>query len=101
MTLDVNPNEVRDTAFVSQDRLREMFADTSLTFTPWFNLICHSNLFEWWNILQKHGLDVEPINEQVRKLISSSDQSAAAIGFDPAVEKYKPLLTGVCELRRM
>ncbi|KAF2275539.1 Isopentenyldiphosphate isomerase [Westerdykella ornata] len=49
--LNVNPNEVRDTCYVSQDDLRTMFQDKSLKFTPWFKLICESMLFEWWNHL--------------------------------------------------
>jgi len=46
--LDVNPNEVKDTRYVTPDQLRAMFREPALTFTPWFRLICESMLFEWW-----------------------------------------------------
>jgi isopentenyl-diphosphate Delta-isomerase len=64
--LDVNPNEVRDTKFVSPEELKEMFKQpgdtpspclrrmtdvTGLKFTPWFQLICQKFLFEWWKRL--------------------------------------------------
>lgn len=50
-TLNINPNEVRDTRYVSADELRQMFNDPALTFTPWFKLICESYLFKWWEKL--------------------------------------------------
>ena len=46
MDLNVNPNEVRDSCYVSQDDLKTMFKDPSLKFTPWFKLICESMLYE-------------------------------------------------------
>lgn len=66
--LDVNPNEVRDTKYVSPEELKEMFKqpgtysastflkgvtddDVGLQFTPWFQLICQKFLFEWWKSL--------------------------------------------------
>jgi len=57
-----NPNEARDTKYVSPDELREFFKDTSLKFTPWFKLICESMLFKWWESLDS-GLE-RYINEQ-------------------------------------
>ncbi|KAK7712159.1 isopentenyl-diphosphate delta-isomerase idi1 [Botryosphaeria dothidea] len=56
VTLDVNPNEVRDTRYVSPEELKAMFKDPELKFTPWFKLICESMLFEWWGHLDS-GLD--------------------------------------------
>lgn len=44
----MNPNEVKDTRYVTPDQLRAMFREPALTFTPWFRLICESMLFEWW-----------------------------------------------------
>ncbi|WEW57367.1 isopentenyl-diphosphate delta-isomerase idi1 [Emydomyces testavorans] len=46
--LDANPNEVRDTKYVTADELKAMFTQPDLKFTPWFQLICNSMLFEWW-----------------------------------------------------
>ncbi|AMD19621.1 HCL530Cp [Eremothecium sinecaudum] len=51
ITVQPNPNEVRDCAWVNQQQLKEMFADKNLKFTPWFKLICESYLFEWWEQL--------------------------------------------------
>ena len=49
--LDINPNEVQDTKYVSSDELKQMFKDDKRSFTPWFELICQSMLFEWWEHL--------------------------------------------------
>lgn len=49
--LEPSPNEVRDTAYVSQEGLKKMFKDPALKFTPWFKLICESMLYEWWGAL--------------------------------------------------
>jgi isopentenyl-diphosphate Delta-isomerase len=56
VTLEPNPNEVRDTRYVSAAELKEMFEDATLKFTPWFKLICNSMLFEWWEHLARGGL---------------------------------------------
>ncbi|OZJ03833.1 hypothetical protein BZG36_04308 [Bifiguratus adelaidae] len=44
----VNPNEVRDVKWVTQDELKAMFADKDIPMTPWFKLICNTFLFKWW-----------------------------------------------------
>jgi isopentenyl-diphosphate Delta-isomerase len=62
--LAVNVNEVRDTAWVSQEELRQLFRDAEagvgkgrdFKFTPWFRLICESMLFEWWEAMVKGEL---------------------------------------------
>jgi isopentenyl-diphosphate delta-isomerase len=46
--LNINPNEVKDYKYVTPEELKAMFKDESLTFTPWFKLICETMLFEWW-----------------------------------------------------
>ncbi|KAL1955443.1 hypothetical protein VTO42DRAFT_8536 [Malbranchea cinnamomea] len=53
--LDVNPNEVRDTKYVTPEELKEMFRNPEFKFTPWFKLICDSMLFHWW---ENYGTDV-------------------------------------------
>ncbi|PLB33892.1 isopentenyl-diphosphate delta-isomerase IDI1 [Aspergillus candidus] len=55
--VDVNPNEARDTCYVSPDELKAMFEKPDLKFTPWFKLICNSMLFEWWSHLGTASLD--------------------------------------------
>ncbi len=57
VTLDINPNEVQATKYVSAEELKSMFEDETLKFTPWFKLICQSMLFEWWESLVKGGMD--------------------------------------------
>lgn len=59
--LDVNPNEAKDVKYVTAEELKAMFADPTLTFTPWFKLICETMLFEWWENYE----NLEPyLNEQ-------------------------------------
>jgi len=65
--LDVNPNEARDTRYVTADELRAMFEDKSLKFTPWFKLICTSMMFEWWEHLDS-GLDKYMNETQIRRM---------------------------------
>ncbi|KAI1639793.1 NUDIX hydrolase domain-like protein [Biscogniauxia mediterranea] len=65
--LDVNPNEVKDTKYVSPDDLKKQFADPSLTFTPWFKLICQSMLFEWWEHLDS-GLEKYTNDEEIKRM---------------------------------
>ncbi|EDU42227.1 isopentenyl-diphosphate Delta-isomerase 1 [Pyrenophora tritici-repentis Pt-1C-BFP] len=65
--LNVNPNEARDSRFVSQEDLRTMFKDKSLKFTPWFKLICESMLFEWWDHLDS-GLEQYMGETEIRRM---------------------------------
>jgi isopentenyl-diphosphate delta-isomerase len=65
--LKPNPNEVRDTKDVSPERLKEMFADPSLKFTPWFKLICESLLFDWWKHLDS-GLEKFLNEQEIRRM---------------------------------
>ncbi|KAF2268761.1 isopentenyl-diphosphate delta isomeras-like protein 1 [Lojkania enalia] len=66
--LDVNPNEVRDSRYVSQDDLKAMFNDKSLKFTPWFKLICESMLYEWWSHLDS-GLEKYLGETEIRRML--------------------------------
>ncbi|KAI1826508.1 isopentenyl-diphosphate delta-isomerase [Xylaria intraflava] len=65
--LNVNPNEVRDTKYVTQDELKALFKDPTLKFTPWFKLICESMLFEWWNNLDS-GLEKYTNEQEIRRM---------------------------------
>ena len=64
---EANPNEVRDTRYVSAEELRTMFEDKSLKFTPWFRLICNTMLFEWWEHLD-NGLEKYTNETQIRRM---------------------------------
>jgi isopentenyl-diphosphate delta-isomerase len=66
--LNVNPNEVRDTRYVSQEDLKAMFEDKSLKFTPWFQLICKGMLYEWWDHLDS-GLEKYLGEQGIRRML--------------------------------
>jgi len=53
--------------YVTADELKAMFNDTSLVFTPWFKLICHSLLFEWWDHLDA-GLEKYENESEIRRM---------------------------------
>ena len=63
-----NPNEVKDSRYVSEAELKSMFEDDSLKFTPWFKLICESMLFEWWDHLDQ-GLDKYTGETTIRRML--------------------------------
>ena len=65
--LDINKNEVRDTQYVTPEKLKQQFDDPSLLFTPWFKLICNSMLFEWWQNLDS-GLDKYLNEQEIRRM---------------------------------
>lgn len=65
--VEVNPNEVQDTRYVTEDELKTMFANKDLQFTPWFQLICHTMLFEWWEHLDE-GLDKYLGETRIRRM---------------------------------
>ncbi|KUJ16196.1 Isopentenyldiphosphate isomerase [Mollisia scopiformis] len=65
--MEPNMNEVRDTKYVTADGLKAMFNDPALKFTPWFKLICHSLLFEWWEHLDV-GLEKYMNEQEIRRM---------------------------------
>ncbi|KAF4126685.1 isopentenyl-diphosphate Delta-isomerase [Geosmithia morbida] len=67
--VDVHPNEneVQATQYVTPDSLKKQLDDPSLTFTPWFKLICHTMLFEWWEHLDS-GLDAYLGETDIRRM---------------------------------
>ena len=74
--LTINVNEVRDTAWVSQEEMRQLFRDAEakvgkgrdFKFTPWFRLICESMLFEWWDAMVKGELGRYVGEEEIRRM---------------------------------
>jgi isopentenyl-diphosphate delta-isomerase len=60
-------NEVQATQYVSPDRLKQMFEDPALKFTPWFKLICNSLLFDWWKHLDS-GLEKYMNEQEIRRM---------------------------------
>ena len=67
VNLNVNPNEVRDTTYVTPDELKEMFKMDQLRFTPWFKLIGRGMLFEWWDQLDS-GLEKYKNETAIRRM---------------------------------
>ncbi|KAG5998032.1 isopentenyl-diphosphate delta-isomerase idi1, partial [Claviceps pusilla] len=65
--LDINPNEVQATQYVSAEKLKQLFEQPDLKFTPWFKLICNSMLFEWWQSLDS-GLEKYTNEQQIRRM---------------------------------
>lgn len=65
--LNINPNEVKDYKYVTQDELKALFKDPTLKFTPWFKLICESMLFEWWTNLDS-GLEKYLNEQEIRRM---------------------------------
>ncbi|KAK4126126.1 Isopentenyldiphosphate isomerase [Parathielavia appendiculata] len=63
-----NPNEVQATQYVSPERLKQLFEDPTLKFTPWFKLICNSMLFDWWKHLDS-GLDKYMNEQEIRRML--------------------------------
>lgn len=64
--LDINPNEAQDYKYVTANELKKMFEDKSLSFTPWFKLICDTMLFEWWENFD--NLDKYLNETQIRRM---------------------------------
>lgn len=62
LKLDINPNEVKSTRYVSREELVALFKDAGIflldyletdkiKITPWFKLIVENFLFKWWDRL--------------------------------------------------
>ncbi|SPN99593.1 probable isopentenyl-diphosphate delta-isomerase [Cephalotrichum gorgonifer] len=54
--LDVSPNEVQATRYVTPEELKVLLDDPTSKITPWFKLICETKLFDWWKHLDS-GLE--------------------------------------------
>jgi isopentenyl-diphosphate delta-isomerase len=65
--VDPSPNEVQATQYVSPEKLKALFEDSNLKFTPWFKLICNSMLFEWWEHLDS-GIEKYTNEETIRRM---------------------------------
>jgi isopentenyl-diphosphate delta-isomerase len=65
--LDINPNEVQASRYVTPEELKEMYSDESLTLTPWFKHICDAMLFTWWENLGE-GLEKFKGETQIRRM---------------------------------
>ena len=51
MTFNPNPNEVKDTKYVSPEELKQFLADADAAgtpITPWFRLIVNNFIYKWW-----------------------------------------------------
>ncbi|RDA94783.1 hypothetical protein CP533_4225 [Ophiocordyceps camponoti-saundersi (nom. inval.)] len=68
VNLNVNPNEVKNTAYVSADELKKRLHDSASDFTPWFRLFCKSMLFEWWESLENGDLERHLNQQEIRRM---------------------------------
>jgi isopentenyl-diphosphate Delta-isomerase len=74
--LDINVNEVRDTAWVSPEELKQLFRDgekktgkgKDFKYTPWFRLICESLLFDWWDAVASGDLKKYVGESEIRRM---------------------------------
>lgn len=58
VSMDINPNEVQATRYVTKPELQALFENAEkegLKITPWFRLIVESFLYKWWDNLDKVG----------------------------------------------
>jgi isopentenyl-diphosphate delta-isomerase len=48
-----NPEEIKDTRYVTQAQLKQLIeqskTDSTIKLTPWFGLIADSHIWKWWN----------------------------------------------------
>jgi len=52
VTFTPNPNEVKDTKYVSQEELKQFLEEADkkeVPVTPWFRLIVNNFLYNWWD----------------------------------------------------
>ncbi|GAA99548.1 uncharacterized protein L969DRAFT_47516 [Mixia osmundae IAM 14324] len=97
--LEVNPNEVADTRWVSKAELEDFFKDSSVTFTPWFKLIAQSFLYKWWDALlaqtAKQSSKLVADTQALRPLVTQQDQSTIhRLAFDDLHRAFVSRLTG-------
>lgn len=54
VTVAANPEEVKDTKYVTKDELKKMMDPSSgLLWSPWFKIIAENFLSEWWDNLDE------------------------------------------------
>lgn len=55
-----NPEEIKDTRYVSQDELKALIEESKtnpeIKLTPWFALIADSHIWKWWTALLEGNL---------------------------------------------
>ena len=80
-TLKINENEVQDVKWVTQQELKQLFADAKLAadgkesdkevlkYTPWFQLICEGMLYEWWDALIEGRLDDFTNQQEIKRML--------------------------------
>lgn len=58
----LNPNEVCNVKYVTQEELKEFFQRKDVTFTPWFKLIVENFINRWWDAMKEGTLEshIEP-----------------------------------------
>ncbi|KAH8835244.1 NUDIX hydrolase domain-like protein [Flagelloscypha sp. PMI_526] len=73
VTVEANPNEIRDFKYVDKAELQAMFAEEGNSFTPWFKLIARDFLFGWWDeLLSRKGVDGKVAAANIKGIIDGS-----------------------------
>jgi isopentenyl-diphosphate delta-isomerase len=69
VTFTPNPNEVKDTKYVSQEELKQFLEEADkneVPVTPWFRLIVNNFLYNWWdNIDNLESMKNDTIHKMV------------------------------------
>jgi len=63
-----NPNEVKDTKYVSQKELKDFLLNaekSDIPITPWFKLIVNNFLFSWWDNIDNLQVNDNKIHKMV------------------------------------
>ena len=94
MKLNVNSNEISDTAWITQDELDNWLADQSSgseIIAPWFRLIAENILPEWWG-----NLDGLPslADQRIRhfgdvSMVPAVDSDSSKLGVMSALKSHK------------
>ncbi|KAJ5888341.1 isopentenyl-diphosphate delta-isomerase idi1 [Penicillium taxi] len=68
VNLDINPNEVQDTRYVTEGELKQLLNDERIEFSPWFRIMCDSLLFDWWKHIETGVLEPILYNTSIQKI---------------------------------
>ncbi|RDA89016.1 hypothetical protein CP532_0619 [Ophiocordyceps camponoti-leonardi (nom. inval.)] len=68
VNLNLNKNEVQNTAYVSADELKRRLEESPDEFTPWFRLFCKFMLFDWWEGVKNDDLERHLNNQEIRRM---------------------------------
>ncbi|KAK0253211.1 isopentenyl-diphosphate delta-isomerase idi1 [Friedmanniomyces endolithicus] len=89
--LDVNPNEVSATKWVSEGDLKAMLKDDALLFTPWFKLICQRYDAYYHSLTMASTPEV--VSKQRRRAVNSRNRASSRLVVPGQRTGKVPLIT--------